>query len=158
MRERARDGAGFTLVHGDLNPGNILAPTSGSGRVYLIDRQPFDWCLRCWIGASDLAFMMVLFWTPAERRQYQEAVLRQYQRTLAESGVEYGWDSLSWDYRFSVAQCLEFAVEWLVLPADRIQRRTLWLMQLERSMEAFLELNCAELWFTPHPERVARRT
>ena len=56
------------------------------------------------------------------------------------------------------AQCLEFAVEWLVLPDDRIQRRTLWLMQLERSMEAFFEPNCAALWCTPHPQGVARRT
>lgn len=55
LHARLRDERGFTLVHGDLNPGNLLWPRHGAEPVYLIDRQSFDWSLQRWLGASDLA-------------------------------------------------------------------------------------------------------
>lgn len=146
MLRRSAVDEGMTLVHGDLNPSNILAPRSGAGSVYLIDRQPFDWSLRCWLGASDMAYAMILFWSPDERRRFQEAALAQYQRSLRDAGIDYEWEQLWWDYRFSAAQCAEYAVEWLVLPEDREKRRALWMMQLERSMQACLELESSALW------------
>lgn len=142
---RAADHAGMTLVHGDLNPSNVLAPRAGSWPVYLIDRQPFDWSLRVWLGVSDLAYAMVLFWSPDERRTYQYDALRAYERTLREQGCEYAWARILDDYRFAVAQCVEHAVEWLVLPEDRVARRWLWSLQLDRALEAFTELGCAAL-------------
>jgi hypothetical protein len=146
MRDRAESGVGFTLVHGDVNPGNILAPRNGARPVYLIDRQPFDWSLQCWLGASDLAYLMVLFWEPEQRRAWQFEILRHYQAELRLRGVEFSWDQLLWDYRFSVVQALESAVEWLVKPEDRAQKRWIWEPQLKRSLQAFFELDCGRLW------------
>ncbi|HYO93519.1 MAG TPA: aminoglycoside phosphotransferase family protein [Polyangiaceae bacterium] len=145
MRERARVESGMTLVHGDLNPGNLLSPRSGMGQVYLIDRHPFDRSLRCWLGVSDLAYVMVLFWSPEQRIGLQQLMLRRYQSRLRDLGIKYDWAQLWWDYRLCVAQCAVHAVEWLVLPEDREKRRELWTIQLERSMAAFFELECREL-------------
>ena len=48
------DPNGFTIVHGDINPGNILYPVD-PGKVYFLDRQPFPWSLTTWLGVSDLS-------------------------------------------------------------------------------------------------------
>ena len=136
---------GFTLVHGDTNPGNLLLPRQPPGPVYVIDRQPFDWSLQGWLAASDLAILMVLHWEERARRELEVAVLRHYRVALGEAGVDLSWDDLLRDYRFSVAQCLEFAVEWCVLPKDRTGMRWLWERQLRRSLAAWEELGCAEL-------------
>jgi hypothetical protein len=150
MVRRAGDGTGITLIHGDVNPGNVMVPRPGhDGPVILIDRQPFDWSLPVWIGAWDLAYPMVLFWEPDQRRQWQEPVLRRYRASLAAAGIELSWDGLWRDYRLAVVQCLENAVEWLVVPADRSEKRWLWEMQLARAMDAYLELGCDQLWAAP---------
>jgi hypothetical protein len=145
MRRRAQRPAGLTLVHGDTNPGNLLFPRRAPGPVYVIDRQPFDWSLQCWLAASDLAILMVLHWEVEPRRALELPVLRAYREALSGCGVEYSWDELFWDYRFSVAQCLEFAVEWCVLPKDRTGMRWLWERQLHRSLAAWDDLGCDEL-------------
>ncbi len=147
MAARARRPEGMTLVHGDLNPGNVLAPVRWPGEVFLLDRQPFDWSLTRWLGVSDLAYAMVLFWQPGERRALQEPVLRHYQRTLGELGVEYAWERVLADYRWGVAGCVWQAVEWLVEPGDRTPMRWLWEPQLERSMAAYFELGCEAALF-----------
>jgi hypothetical protein len=146
MRTRVSKPVGFTLVHGDVNPGNILAPHEGHRPIYLVDRQPFDWSLQCWLGTSDLAYMMVLHWEVEQRRQWQEQVLLRYQAALAERGIAYDREQLLWDYRFSVIEALEYAVEWLVVPADRTAKRWIWEPQLKKSMAAYFDLQCGELW------------
>jgi Ser/Thr protein kinase RdoA (MazF antagonist) len=52
----ARTGAdnGFTLIHGDVGHKNVLVPREGERPIYIIDRQPFDWCLTTWLGVYDL--------------------------------------------------------------------------------------------------------
>jgi hypothetical protein len=45
---RATDGSSLTLVHGDLNPSNILRPRHTDVPVYFVDRQPFDHSLLVW--------------------------------------------------------------------------------------------------------------
>ena len=57
---RTRDVTGFTLIHGDAGPYNILAPREGERPLYLIDRQPFNWSLTTWLGVYDLIYSMVL--------------------------------------------------------------------------------------------------
>ena len=89
---------------------------------------------------------MVLFWEPEQRRAWQFEILRHYQAELRLRGVEFSWDQLLWDYRFSVVQALESAVEWLVKPEDRAQKRWIWEPQLKRSLQAFFELDCGRLW------------
>jgi hypothetical protein len=76
MLERTRHGAGFTLVHGEPNPGNILAPIDGAGPVYLVDRQPFDWSLTTWLGVGDIAYVMVHWWESELRREWELPILR----------------------------------------------------------------------------------
>ncbi|MEN9933696.1 MAG: hypothetical protein RLZZ387_275 [Chloroflexota bacterium] len=147
MRERLRDQRGICLVHGDVNPGNILAPLESAGQVYLVDRQPFDWSLTRWLGVSDLAYLMCTFWPEEQRRRLEQAALRAYHAGLARRGVaDYGWEQLWRDYRLAAVQSVYVAVEWCVLEQDRERMRWLWTMQLRRAMAALEDLRCAELW------------
>ena len=145
MRRRAGRSEGFTWVHGDTNPGNLLIPRNWPGRVHLIDRQPFDWSLQVWLGASDLAIWLVLHMDEAPRRCLEQPVLRAYHRALGSAGIAVPFDAILWDYRFSIAQCLELAVEWCVLPEDRERMRWLWERQLRRCLAAWAELDCETL-------------
>jgi thiamine kinase-like enzyme len=145
--ERTRDNAGFTLVHGDVNPGNILAPRETPGPVYLVDRQPFDWSLTTWLGASDLAYMIVHRWDAELRRQWELPILRHYHEQLIGRGVtDFSWEQLVYDYRLTAVQSVYVAVEWCVLEQDRTRMRWLWEQQLQKAMTAFFDLRCAELW------------
>ena len=40
MIKRLQDPRGFTIIHGDVGVGNVLAPRQGDRPIYLIDRQP----------------------------------------------------------------------------------------------------------------------
>ena len=141
FKARARDARGMTLVHGDLNPGNLLIPRSGLGRVLLIDRQPFDWSLTAWLGASDLAGALVPWWDSALRHRLQGPVLRRYHAGLVARGVhDYPWAQLLADWRLGVLMCLLGPVEWCVLPTDRERMRWLWTQQLQRALAALDDL------------------
>lgn len=144
----ARATGPLTLIHGDINPGNVLVARDPAHAqpLLLIDRQPFDWSLRVWIGAWDLAYPLVLFCEPADRRRWQDDVLRRYRRGLADAGIAVSDAELRRDYQVAIAQCLAHAVEWLVVPADRAEKRWLWEMQLARAMDAYLDQRCAALW------------
>jgi thiamine kinase-like enzyme len=135
------------LVHGDVNPGNILAPRAEPGRIYLIDRQPFDWSLIAWLGVSDLAYLLCSFWPEETRRRFELPILRHYHAALAARGVAgYSWERLWDDYRLCAVQSVYVAVEWCVLAEDRERMRWLWTLELRRAMAAFAELRCRELW------------
>jgi thiamine kinase-like enzyme len=143
---RAQNSLGFTIVHGDVNPGNILAsPIEVSGRIYLIDRQPFDWSLTSWLGAADLAYLMVEFWAVEARRQHEFAVLRHYQSRLSQLGIDYPWELLLDDYRLTAVQGLQSVTEWCILEEDRQNMRWVWEPKLHRVMAAYHDLNCAEI-------------
>ena len=147
MLDRTKRPEGFTLVHGDVNPGNILSPLEGDRPVYLIDRQPFDWSLTTWLGVSDLSYMMVHWWDPERRRELEMPVLREYHASLRRRGVcGYGWDELLRDYRLCAVQSLYVATEWCVKEEDRARMKWVWLPQLRKSMAAFFDLHCDELW------------
>ena len=147
MVARARDPTGFTLVHGDVNPGNILAPHDGAGPVYLVDRQPFEWSLTTWLGASDLAYMIVHWWDAELRRRWELPILRHYHEELGRRGVtNYSWAQLRRDYALAAVQSVYVAVEWLVREQDRATMRWLWEPQLGKAMTAFFDLRCADAW------------
>ena len=145
LEQRLREERGFTLVHGDLNPGNVLWPRQGAEPVFLIDRQPFDWALQRWLGASDLARLMIIPWQPELRRQWQQAVLQRYQAALARAGIELPWQLLWADYRLAALESVEIAVEWCSDPVWLVEKRWLWEWMLGRALEAVDELDCAEL-------------
>jgi hypothetical protein len=147
MHARARDRAGICLVHGDINSGNLLVPRSSAGRVFVIDRQPFDWSLCVWLGVSDLAYLMCSFWKVDDRRRFEREMLERYLRALSRRGIEgYDWPQLWADYRLCAVQAVYVAVEWCVLEGDRERMRWLWTRELRTAMAAFDDLECGELW------------
>lgn len=146
VRERIRNPHGLTLIHGDLNPGNILRPIAGARPVFLIDRQPFDWSLTTWLGANDLAYAIVHWWPTGLRQTWEEPVLRRYHAALIEHGIaDYPWEHLWNDYRLTAIQSLYVTVEWCVLPEDRTAMRWVWFPQLQKALAAYEDLGCAEL-------------
>lgn len=153
MLDRLRNKSGYTLLHGDLNPGNILSPRADQANqpdslpTYFIDRQPFDWSLTTWLGVSDISYVMVHWWEPEIRRALEYDVLSCYHDALLHTGVnDYTWEELLYDYKLCAVQSIYVAVEWCVLASDRVNMRWVWLPQLQRSMTAFFDLHCAELW------------
>jgi hypothetical protein len=147
LHERIADHAGFTLVHGDLNPGNILSPQNGTGRCYFIDRQPFEWSLTTWLGVSDLTYATVHWWEPAHRHQFALPMLRRYHASLQSHGVDnYSWDQLWVDCHLCAVQSLYIAVEWCTVEADIKRMKWVWEPQLRRALAAYFDLACYKLW------------
>lgn len=147
MVERAKNNSGFTLIHGDVNPGNILSPLDGDGKTYLIDRQPFDWSLTTWLGVSDIAYMMVHWWETDLRRQLEISILREYYESLVRNGVSgYEWEQLLNDYKLTAVQSIYVATAWCVSDKDRSKMKWVWFPQLQKSMTAFFDLRCSDLW------------
>jgi hypothetical protein len=144
---RAQAPNGLTLVHGDLNPGNILTPRPGfSGKTYLIDRQPFDWSLTTWLAVSDLAYTVVLWWEPEVRRRHEEKFLAAYHAALVANGVTgYPMAQLRLDYRLCAMQCLYIPFEWCLLESDRKNMDWVWKPEFRRVMAAVQDLNCLDL-------------
>ena len=147
MLARTNNAVGFTLVHGDVNPGNVLSPRDGRGKTYVIDRQPFNWSLPTWLGVSDLAYMMVHWWETEVRRKWEFAILRAYHNYLVRCGITgYTWGQLRNDYRLTAVQSVYVATAWCVVAEDRDRMRWVWFPQLQKAMRAFFDLQCAELW------------
>jgi hypothetical protein len=147
MVERTSDRRGFTLVHGDPNPGNILSPQYGSGCIYLVDRQPFDWSLTTWLGVHDLTYAIVHWWDTDLRRAMEWPILEAYHAELVRRGVsDYSWSQLVTDYRLCAVQSVYVATEWCSVPEDIQRMRWLWTKQLERALTTFFDLECATLW------------
>lgn len=146
---RTANPIGFTLVHGDLNPGNILSPRSQNferERVYLIDRQPFDWSLTTWLGVSDLSYMLVQWWPTDLRRDCEADVLRAYHlEWVRRGGSDYSFEQLWQDYRLCVAQNLYTCAHWCTDTDDIVKMRWVWLPKLQKVMAAYRDLRCDEL-------------
>lgn len=146
MIARAQDLTGFTLIHGDAGPYNIMVLRGGTRPLYLIDRQPFDWSLTTWLGVYDLAFAIVLDWDSDSRRHLEKPVLRHYHQHLRQRDVtDYTWEQLWDDYRLAAAMGIYVATEYcrggLNEPAQKY-----WLPRLQRSLTACDDLNCRALW------------
>lgn len=146
MLERTRNGSGFTLVHGDVNPGNILSPINGSDKTYLIDRQPFEESLTVWLGVSDLANMMVHPWDTDLRRTYEIPVLETYLEELVDAGVTaYAWNQLLYDYRLAAVQSFYVTISRCKEAEECDRMRWLWWSHLQRVMNAYFDLECDKL-------------
>ena len=146
MVERTRNPEGFTLVHGDVNRGNVLAPHAAEGKTYIIDRQPFDWSLTTWLAASDLAYMIIPWWEETSRRELEMPVLTEYHAELVRRGVtEYPWDAFLADYRLCIFETVDTAVEWCGTEDDLRDKKWVWYPELQRAMAAFDDWRCSEL-------------
>ena len=159
MLQRTQDSAGFAVVHGDVNPGNVLYPITNrewtrmdpntEAKVYFLDRQPFTWSLTTWLGVSDLSYLMVQYWDTSLRRELEMPVLREYHRQLVAYGVGgYDWDQLIADYKLCAVQAVYTVAEWCI--NDRERMRWLWRLELERAMHTFFDLGCSKFW-QPRP-------
>ncbi len=143
---RAGDDSGFTLIHCDPNPGNIMVPRAGIRPLYLIDCQPFDWSLIHWLAAYDLAYLMVLYWEPDIRRSLEQPLLHRYLAELERRGVSgYSHEQLFDDYRLCAALCVTVAVEYL-RGGGQPQWPEFNRGLLRRSLTACEDLDCWELW------------
>lgn len=143
---RTRHDAGFTLIHGDAGPGNILVPRAGDRPLYLIDRQPFDWSLTVWLGVYDLAYALVLDWEAEARRRWEQPILRHYHAQLIRRGVPgYTWERLWDDYRLCAAMGVYVAVEYC---RGGVNERwvSAWLPMLQRALTACDDLEAGALW------------
>jgi hypothetical protein len=140
MKARLRDSNGFTLIHGDANPGNVLRPREGRGRVLLIDRQPFEWSFTSWTGASDVSYAIAHWWPTPLRRALELPMLKRYHRGLLRRGVRgYSLNALIADYKLSLPISLYEAVQWCGTPEDVQRMQWVWWPQLQKSMCALMD-------------------
>lgn len=138
MLDRAMGGRGLALVHGDPNPTNVLTTRTGGGPqrpLYLIDRQPFAWSLRLWLGASDLVHAAVPYWPEDRRRDLQQSALQGYHRALLANGVlSYSFGDLRTDWRLCACMAALKAVEWGTDPVSIKEMKWLWERQIQRAL------------------------
>lgn len=130
FRTRWANRQGMSLLHGDLNPTNILTPNDAETPVYFLDRQPFDWSLTYGVAASDLAYFMIPWWPEQRRLECEAVVLRQWYEALGAPG--YSWEQAKADWRLSVEQCLNVPLEWCSKHSTLESMRWLWEVQLAR--------------------------
>lgn len=134
FRQRWVEPRGMSLLHGDLNPTNVLAPRSGETPVYFLDRQPFAWSLTYGVAASDLAYFMIPWWPEEVRHECERIVLREWYEALGRP--DYRWEDALADWRLSVEQCLNVPLEWCSKPATLESMRWLWEAQFARVQAA----------------------
>jgi Phosphotransferase enzyme family len=138
LARRAQDPAGFSWVHGDLNPGNILAPREGEGQVLLIDYQPFlEPPPSNQLAMSDLAHAMVLWWPEEARRTWAPALVEHWHAQLVSRGAGYASpERLREDWQLCVAQTLMVPASRCAEPGAVTAMRWLWQMHLRRALAA----------------------
>lgn len=119
---------GLTLLHGDVNPTNVLTPRDADFPIYILDRQPFDWAILYGLAASDLAYAVVPWWPYDFRKEHEEAILRCWHEAL--DAPEYSWELAQDDWELSVEHCLHVPIEWCSKSDDVEGMRWLWGWQL----------------------------
>ncbi|MDP3501730.1 MAG: phosphotransferase [Myxococcales bacterium] len=143
MQARVATAAGFSFVHGDLNPGNILAPTGGSpfNQVFLLDHQPFLGCSVTGLAVSDLAYAMVLWWPVEDRRRWANVLVNRWHAGLLARGVVgYSLAQARDDWRHCVKQTLFVPASRCSEPGAVTELRWLWEMHTRRALAAIAEL------------------
>jgi Ser/Thr protein kinase RdoA (MazF antagonist) len=129
---------GLTLVHGDTHAWNFMLPHAGTGHAKLLD---WDAWLHG-LGATDLAYMMALYWDREPHQRFRDPLLACYQRELEASGIAgYGLGELRRDYQLAVLLHLRTPV---TRYAYGIPTR-IWWMQLMRVVQAIEDVGAEEL-------------
>ena len=124
---RLADPDGFTWIHGDLNPTNILAPIDGDGPIYLIDHQPFAHSgAPPWLGIRDLAYAIVVWWPIELRRRWERVLVEQWHSAIVSRGVvKYSIEKAWWDWRLCGVQEINVPADWCSNPEDLTRMRGL---------------------------------
>jgi thiamine kinase-like enzyme len=138
--ERVTQGTGLTLIHGDANFWNVLLPRDPHrARALIIDWQL--WGIS--FAAEDLSNLIALHWYSDRRKEVERDLLVRYHGGLVRNGVQaYPWDECWNDYRLAVVTRVLFMPMWQWSSG---QRPSSWWAHLERAMQAFDDLGCAEL-------------
>jgi Phosphotransferase enzyme family len=136
FRLRWSNPQGMSLLHGDLNPTNVLTPRDAEYPVYFLDRQPFDWSLTYGVAVSDLAYFMILWWPEETRRACEVSMLRHWYDALGKP--DYTWADAQADWKLSVEQCLNVPMEWCVDTKTLVDMRWLWETQFSRVQAALV--------------------
>jgi len=135
---RITERRGLTLTHGDCHWWNFLFPRNDADDVYII-----DWHL--WhvdLGARDLAFLLALGGFAEPRPEIEIELLRRYYDTLIENDViNYSFDDLMRDYRWSAIRNLNIPV---IFWSQGKHESTIT-TALRRAYESFERLDCREL-------------
>ncbi len=141
----------LTLTHSDPNPGNILLPKVDTGPnclpTYLIDRQPFDWTLSFWLGASDLALMMIHWWPTETRRKLEKEIVQTYVDRLLEQGKSCTFTRIWDDYRICATQSLLVTLSRCRHDEERNRFAWVWKPQLKKTLAALADLDSIQLFF-----------
>ncbi len=143
--DRNDDGRNLTLIHADPNCTNIMVPKEGDRPIYIIDRQPFDWSLRIWLGVYDLVYAS-LDWTIEQRRAWERPLLERYHQQLCGRGVTtYGMEQLWHDYRLCLPLGVYVATEYCRHGLNKpLYFR--WYSALRRALTACEDHNITYLW------------
>lgn len=139
FRQRWAHPQGMSLLHGDLNPTNVLTPAGCAAPVYFLDRQPFEWSLTYGLAASDLAYFMIPWWPAPTRAECELVVLRHWFDAL--DAPDYSWHDAQSDWRLSVEQCLHVPMEWCSKAATLESMQWLWQAQFARIQSALGRTN-----------------
>jgi thiamine kinase-like enzyme len=141
LHERLRQG-NLTMIHGDAHAWNFLYPRDNDTPAVLIDWEAWD----ADVGVFDLAYLITLFWFPAQRARMELELVRRYHERLVGYGVVgYSWDDCWQDYRHSVIRLLFRPVWWQHARPDDNHWAEIWWPRLERVICAYIDLNCEEL-------------
>lgn len=135
---RSADPVGYTWIHGDLNPGNVLAPIEGEGEVYLIDHQPFlEARVDSGLGVDDLAYAITLWWPVELRREYERMLIEHWHGALVGRGVRGYSLAQAWDdWRLCSLKQMIVPARWCS-EGDAVTRmRWVWEPQLRRVLAA----------------------
>jgi thiamine kinase-like enzyme len=137
LRARYRDKRGMTLLHGDLNPGNILTQKTADSPdlpVYFLDRQPFDWSLTYGLALYDLAYCFAVWWPTDIFKAHETEILRCWHTTLEQPN--YTWEMVETDWRLCLEQMLHVPMEWCADTETMTKMRWVWEPQLARIQAA----------------------
>jgi hypothetical protein len=143
LRARLDDPQGFTWVHGDLNPGNILAPIEGDVPIFLIDHQPFARSsLLNWLGVGDIAHAMAVWWPVDARRAWERQLVAHWHALLVARGIEGYPLAKAWeDYRLCALQGIYVPAARCSEPVAVTGMRWVWELQLRRVLAAAADLS-----------------
>ncbi|BBM86711.1 hypothetical protein [Candidatus Uabimicrobium amorphum] len=135
--ERQQYRNGFTKIHGDANPCNVMSPYDKKGKTYIIDRQPFLWSLTHFLGMYDLVYATIPCWETDKRRSFEMTTLQTYHRNLQKFGVQnYSWEQCLDDYRLCIILAFYVPISWGLSEKSMKEMQWLWEKQLRRLLQA----------------------
>ncbi len=120
---------GLTLLHGDVNPTNVLTPNGSEAPVYLLDRQPLNGKTPYGLAIYDLAYAIAPWWPKDLRQQHELAIVKKWFESL--NRPEYDWEQAQADWALSVEHCLHVPFGWCRNPEEAVSMRGLWEWQLK---------------------------